>query len=101
MSAAGGTAGELAALGVPTILTIIADNQVAGAQACVNDGWCAVVDARDNPAAVDELIPATVQLWHDHDKRAAWAARARAAVDPGGADRAAAALLSAISRDQA
>ena len=101
VSAAGGTAGELAALGVPTILTIIADNQVAGAQACVNDGWCAVVDARDNPAAVDELIPATVQLWHDHDKRAAWAARARAAVDPGGADRAAAALLSAISRDQA
>ncbi len=97
VSAAGSTAGELAALGVPTILTIIADNQVAGAQACANDGWCAVVDARGNPTAVDELVLATVQLWHDRDKRAAWAARAREAVDPGGADRAAAALLAAIS----
>jgi UDP-2,4-diacetamido-2,4,6-trideoxy-beta-L-altropyranose hydrolase len=101
VSAAGGTAGELAALGVPAILTIIAENQTAGAQACVEDGWCMAVDARDNSRAVDELVQATAQLWHDRDRRAGWAAKAKATVDPGGAERVAAALLSAIAGKRA
>lgn len=101
VSAAGGTVGELAALGVPAVLAVVADNQVAGAQACVAAGWCSGVDARTDPAASDRLVLAAVHLWLNPEKRALWAARARSAVDPDGADRVAAALLAAIARHDA
>lgn len=98
VTAAGGTVGELAALGVPAVLAIIAENQIAGAQACVADGWCLAIDARADSDAPRKLAQTAVQLWHNAERRALWAARARAAVDPGGADRAAATLLAAITR---
>lgn len=98
VSAAGGTVGELAALGVPAVIAVVADNQVAGAAACGADGWCEAIDARGNPAAAVLLAEAATRLWHDPATRDAWAMRARAAVDPGGADRVAAALLEAIAR---
>ncbi len=101
VSAAGGTVGELAALGVPAVLAVVADNQLAGAQACVAAGWCSGVDARTDPAASNRLALAAVHLWLHPEKRALWAARARSAVDPGGADRVAAALLAAIARRKA
>lgn len=101
VSAAGGTVGELAALGVPAVLAIVADNQLAGAQACVAAGWCSGVDARTDPGASNRLALAAVHLWLQPEKRALWAARARSAVDPGGADRVAAALLAAIARHEA
>ena len=58
ISAAGGTVGELAAIGVPPVLAIVADNQVAGAAACAAAGWCTPIDARQDEEAPVKLAAA-------------------------------------------
>jgi UDP-2,4-diacetamido-2,4,6-trideoxy-beta-L-altropyranose hydrolase len=92
VSAAGGTIGELAALGVPSVVVIIADNQVEGAGAAVSAGWCAAIDAR-RVDAVRYIAGAAVELWHDPAERARRAQLARQIVDPNGAERIAARLI--------
>lgn len=92
VSAAGGTAGELAALGVPTVLVISADNQVPGAQAAAADGCVRVLDGRDPQAA--EVIAATAAaLWRDLPARCALAHRVAARIDGLGSVRVAEAML--------
>jgi UDP-2,4-diacetamido-2,4,6-trideoxy-beta-L-altropyranose hydrolase len=92
VSAAGGTIGELAALGVPSVVVIIADNQVEGAGAAASAGWCAAIDAR-RVDAVRSIAAAAVELWQDPAERARRAALARQTVDPNGAERIAARLI--------
>ncbi|WP_245593571.1 UDP-2,4-diacetamido-2,4,6-trideoxy-beta-L-altropyranose hydrolase [Azospirillum halopraeferens] len=98
VSAGGGTTGELAALGVPMLLVVIADNQAPAAARAAAAGLAAVVDARsDAPGAAVAAITAQARhLWDDPQRRGAMAARAAAAVDAQGAPRIADALIAAM-----
>jgi spore coat polysaccharide biosynthesis predicted glycosyltransferase SpsG len=95
VSAAGGTVGELAALGVPALIAVVAENQVVGAAAAAADGWCEAFDARA-PGAVDALAARAQELWCDVGRRRAMAQRAAGLVDAGGADRVVDALVLAM-----
>lgn len=95
VSAAGGTIGELAALGVPALIAIVAENQVAGAAAAVADGWCEAFDAR-GPKAVEAIAERAAALWADRPQRAAMALRTRGLIDVEGAERVVDALIGAM-----
>jgi UDP-2,4-diacetamido-2,4,6-trideoxy-beta-L-altropyranose hydrolase len=95
VSAAGGTMGELAALGVPAVLVTIADNQLASATAAVADGGAVMVDGRAEHA-VREIVRQARALWADPARREALSARARNTVVIDGAERAADQLLAEI-----
>lgn len=95
VSAAGGTIGELAALGVPALIAIVAENQVAGAAAAVADGWCEAFDAR-GPDAVEAIAARTAALWTDRAQREAMALRTRGLIDAEGAERVVDALIGAM-----
>jgi len=56
ISAGGGTIAELAALGVPSILTIVANNQAAAARDALQRGWATVIDARGDRATAADAI---------------------------------------------
>lgn len=92
VSAAGSTIGELAAVGVPTLAVVIADNQEAGTRAAVARGTCRAIDGRV-AGAVDRIAEAALALWADEAGRAALAESARSVVDGRGAIRIARALL--------
>ena len=84
----GGTVAELALLQVPSLLTIIADNQVAAAE----NSWCATIDARkDKPSDAAEIIARkAVDLWHNADGRRIISEKAEGLVDGQGGARVAA-----------
>jgi len=95
VSAAGGTIGELAALGVPALVAIVAENQVAGAAAAVADGWCEVFDARA-PDMIEAIATRAAALWADPVRRGAMALRTRGLIDVDGAERVVDALIGAM-----
>jgi len=55
ISAAGSTIFELASCGVPSVFAVVADNQVLSATEQSQQGWCSIIDCRDENK-VDELI---------------------------------------------
>jgi UDP-2,4-diacetamido-2,4,6-trideoxy-beta-L-altropyranose hydrolase len=97
LAAGGGTAWELAALGVPTLLLVLADNQrgvaaaLARAGAAVDLGWHADASPDRLAQAVQDLIP-------DAARRAQMSAAGRALVDGDGAQRVVDALRRASVR---
>lgn len=95
LTAGGGTVAELAALGVPSLLAIVADNQVPAAEDARARGWAAVVDARGDRATSAGLITArAMELWSDLPARQDLSQRiAAGGIDGQGAARVAAALL--------
>jgi UDP-2,4-diacetamido-2,4,6-trideoxy-beta-L-altropyranose hydrolase len=95
VSAAGGTIGELAALGVPALIAVVAENQTAGAARAVADGWCEAFDARA-PDAVEAIAARAAELWADAARRQAMADRTTGLIDAGGAERVVDALVSAM-----
>ncbi|HEV2673299.1 MAG TPA: UDP-2,4-diacetamido-2,4,6-trideoxy-beta-L-altropyranose hydrolase [Aliidongia sp.] len=95
VSAAGGTVGELAALGVPALIAIVAENQVAGAATSVAHGWCEAFDARE-PGAVEALALRAGMLWADVGRRQAMARRTTGLIDAEGADRVVDTLVGAM-----
>jgi len=68
ISAAGGTVFELAAMGVPTILLVVADNQLNAALEQQDKGWCQVIDARQS-LSMPDLISAAQRLWENNELR--------------------------------
>lgn len=92
VSAAGSTAWELAGLGVPAVLFVVAENQ-RGVAAVVVDAGCAV-EATDATQAAAR----TVALLADPSRRTAMAKAGRALVDGRGVYRVLDALLSQIER---
>ncbi len=98
VAAAGGMVGELAALSVPSLVAIVADNQVAGAMKAAAGGLIRAVDVRgqDPTGAAALLVAAAVPLWRDGALRAAMAAKASGLIDPAGAGRVADALIGVI-----
>lgn len=90
VTAGGVTLLEALALGRPTIVLVVAENQRTAAQAAVEAGAAVRADA-DRPAEVAE---AAARLAGDPEDRARLAAAARHLVDLGGADR----VVEAIGR---
>ena len=94
VSAAGSTCWEMACMGLPAVLLVLAENQrriaegLAEVGAAVNLGWCGAVDAGAITAAVGGLIG-------NRDRRQEMSAQARALVDGGGCDR----VLAALGRE--
>lgn len=94
VTAGGGTVGELAALAVPSLLVVIADNQAPAADDARTKGWAAVIDARGNrAAAADSIAASALSLWSDLSARTTLSHRISAGgIDGRGAERVAAAL---------
>lgn len=99
VAAAGGTAGELAALRTPALLVVIADNQAGAAASLAAAGWPAV-EARGGEArgadiarSAESIAQAAADLWRDAPRRCALAAAMADKVDGQGAARIVAALL--------
>ena len=95
VSAGGSTVGELAAIGVPSIIVTVAANQVAGSHAAAGDGWCSVIDGEE-PSLVARVTTLATTLWRDRARRSAQVHRARGTVALDGADQAAERLLSLV-----
>lgn len=91
VSAAGGTTAELAALAVPTLLVVVAGNQVPSAMELRARGVCDVFVAagpQDSPAIAHQAGT----LWGETGRRLAMAAAFRGELDGEGAVRIAAAF---------
>lgn len=93
VTAGGGTVAELAALAVPTLLVVVADNQAPAADDARAKGWAAFIDARGNRMAAAAIVDRAVSLWSDLPARATLSHRISAGgIDGRGAERVAAAL---------
>ncbi|HYD70509.1 UDP-2,4-diacetamido-2,4,6-trideoxy-beta-L-altropyranose hydrolase [Azospirillum sp.] len=94
VSAGGGTIGELAAIGVPPLVVVVADNQAPAAMEAAGQGWCRMIDARgDDPSrAAGRIAAQALALWRAPPTRVAMAARLGGRVDGQGAERVARAL---------
>lgn len=64
ISAAGSTQFELLAMHCPSLLLVIADNQLNAARASQQQGWCRMVDFRHN-SPVAEVVAMVKTLWND------------------------------------
>jgi UDP-2,4-diacetamido-2,4,6-trideoxy-beta-L-altropyranose hydrolase len=98
IGAAGGSQFELVACYTPTILLIVADNQVIASEAAEQQGWCEVLDCRkglDRQA----LAKLTLALWHNPQRLEAMhqAAKPFAYID--GADNLLLAIGSGLDKD--
>ncbi len=91
VSAAGTTTAELAAVGIPAVLVLVAGNQEAAAGQSAGLGWCALVDGRAADAP-DRIAREALALWADPARRVAMAQRLTGTVDGQGAVRIAEAL---------
>ena len=72
ISAAGGTVFELAALGLPSILVVVADNQLNAAKEQEKNGWCVVIDARrymesgaSKQKSIEEMVSVLRSIWNN------------------------------------
>lgn len=93
VSAGGGTQGELAVLGAPTLLVVSADNQAPASAESAALGWCETIDGR-GPESVAGIVKRAADLWRDADRRQAMAEQAAAlTLDGQGAMRIADALI--------
>jgi UDP-2,4-diacetamido-2,4,6-trideoxy-beta-L-altropyranose hydrolase len=91
ISAAGSTAWELAFMGLPAILIVVADNQAAIAETFARDGL-GISLGTHHGLTVERIAGAVRALLDDAPGRRALSERARARVDGRGADRVVAAL---------
>lgn len=95
VSAGGGTMGELAALAVPTLLVVTADNQAMASGDAADLGWSEAVDARgsDPAGAASAIAERALALWADASRRQRMQEAAAALpLDGEGAERIARAL---------
>lgn len=61
ISAAGGSQFELRACAVPTILVVVADNQMLAIKDAANQGWCKLAESHDLNA--EKLTEQALSLW--------------------------------------
>jgi UDP-2,4-diacetamido-2,4,6-trideoxy-beta-L-altropyranose hydrolase len=95
IGAAGGTSWERCCLGVPTVLVILADNQVAGARALEQVGAAAVIEALGD---VQVKLPTLMRQLSDPSAIQKMSRCAAAVTMGDGADRVAQVLLEAVER---
>lgn len=95
VSAAGSTLYELAALGRPMVLAVVADNQDAAARRADAEGWAVCVEGRAAMAA-DRLAERAAALWRDAAGLERLGRAAGQRVDGLGARRVAGVFLAAL-----
>jgi UDP-2,4-diacetamido-2,4,6-trideoxy-beta-L-altropyranose hydrolase len=98
VSAAGTTAGELAALAVPSLITVVADNQLEGARRAAARGWCRMLDARLLGTA-GQVASDAQALWLDAIARRSMSERSRDDIDGQGVARVCEVLLGHAERE--
>lgn len=86
VTAAGSTTWELACLGVPAVLMVVACNQIPNAEGAVRDGWAVMIDGRAEDAA-QRIAELAASLWQNQPRRRKMADKAAALVDGKGAAR--------------
>lgn len=64
ISAAGSSQFELAACGSPSILLVLANNQIKATAAAAEQGWCEIFDTR-GALPVDAIVERAIALWKD------------------------------------
>tara|TARA_Y100000052_G_scaffold26463_1_gene31491 strand:- start:287 stop:1300 length:1014 start_codon:yes stop_codon:yes gene_type:complete len=64
IAAAGGAQFELAACQSPSVLVVVADNQLNATREASQQGWCDMWDARKS-LAIPQLVDKVVTLWND------------------------------------
>lgn len=96
VSAGGSTLYELAALGRPMVLVVVADNQDAAARQAALEGWAISIDGRAADG-VERIVQAAVTLWRDSDRLAALGQAAERRVDGEGARRVAEHFLAKLA----
>ncbi|CAM4184658.1 hypothetical protein [Shewanella denitrificans] len=97
IAVAGGTLGELASLGVPTLALITVDNQLSALTSPLNNTWYTATDVRHfnaqvsrldaNEALLSEIKTEVEMLWHDKCLRNKMSNFARRLVDSQGCMR--------------
>jgi UDP-2,4-diacetamido-2,4,6-trideoxy-beta-L-altropyranose hydrolase len=97
VSAAGTTAGELEAFAIPSLITVVADNQLQGARRAASRGWCRMLDARWSMAA-GRIADEACALWLDASARRRMSQR-RGDIDGKGVERVCEALLGLAARE--
>jgi UDP-2,4-diacetamido-2,4,6-trideoxy-beta-L-altropyranose hydrolase len=71
VSAAGGSQFELAVCATPSILAVVADNQLRATEKAVSEGWCEVADLSgelNRASGVLALGQAIEQIWNDEHR---------------------------------
>ena len=64
VAAAGGSQFELAACQSPSVLVVVADNQLNATREASKQGWCDIWDAR-NGGEIPNLVNKVARLWND------------------------------------
>lgn len=70
VSAAGGSQFELAVCATPSVLVVVADNQLQASERAAHEGWCLVADlstAQQRDSGLNNLGKKIVQLWNDDE----------------------------------
>ncbi|MFP8965838.1 UDP-2,4-diacetamido-2,4,6-trideoxy-beta-L-altropyranose hydrolase [Pokkaliibacter sp. CJK22405] len=97
LTAAGSTLHELAYWQIPSVLLIVADNQLASAHWHQDKGWCQSFDARSEGALVEAVATAS-HLLENTTRRQLMQKAAHGIIDGQGARRVAALMQEAIAR---
>lgn len=90
ITGAGGTLGELAAMGVPSIALVYVDNQLSALTSVLNGSWYQAMDFRDHgnsaqdQVMLNKLALTASELWQDKFKRVQMSQKAQQIVDTGG-----------------
>lgn len=110
ISAAGGTLGELASMGVPTIALITVDNQTPALESPLNNTWYFAIDLRSACTSevkckrtfslLDKVSEEATNLWHDICKRENMSEQARQLIDSKGCQRIIQKLLIGLKTEQ-
>jgi len=96
ISAAGGTVFELAALGVPSLIIIVSDNQINAALEQQEKGWCKVIDARQGTSP-QVIVSAALELWNNESLRQIMHQKACKSAIINGADRSAEKIIAHLN----
>ncbi|MBR9884476.1 MAG: hypothetical protein GYB21_12825 [Oceanospirillales bacterium] len=86
LTAAGSTLNELAFMGVPAVVLVVADNQLRSAKCHQARGWCAWHDGRTEQGLHDAVTEA-IRWWSDDDQLDERSQCARRLIDGQGAQR--------------
>ena len=77
---------ELQVCGAPSILVVVADNQLNATQQAAQQGWCIMLDAR-HVLDIQQLVYQVVSMWEDKEELSRMSERAYALADASGAAR--------------
>jgi UDP-2,4-diacetamido-2,4,6-trideoxy-beta-L-altropyranose hydrolase len=99
VSAAGGSQFELAACHSPSMLLVVADNQVNATLQAAQQGWCEMLDLRNEPK-LELLAKKITALWANKQKLISMHHCAKEHADVAGAERVVRAIMARLQGHQ-